>query len=198
MLTLGRLVLTVVFLGMILYAPNMEEAKRPFFLDVAFVLFIITALTDIADGKIARKYNITSKFGRIVDPLADKCLVCGAFVCFAIIGEPILFGWPKNILTIIQWSTAGIIIARELLVTILRQVCESKGIKFPATVSGKLKMLVQSFAIGTVVVKMAHVQTDTWGYWFTSVVFILTIGITVVSGILSLRKAKPLSNEISA
>ncbi|MCD4830810.1 MAG: CDP-alcohol phosphatidyltransferase family protein [Anaerohalosphaeraceae bacterium] len=191
MLTLGRLVLTIVFLWMILCSPNIEPTEYSFFLDIAFALFIITGLTDIADGKIARKYNITSKFGRIVDPLADKCLVCGAFVCFAIIGEPVLFGWPPKTLAVIQWATAGIIIVRELFVTILRHVCEAKGIKFPATVSGKLKMFIQAFAIGTVIVRMAHVHPNAWGYWFTLIVYLLTIGITIVSGVLSVRKAKP-------
>ncbi len=190
-LTLGRVVLTAVFLWMIIYSPDIEQAERSFFLDVAFILFVITGLTDIADGKIARKYNITSKFGRIVDPLADKCLVCGAFICFAIVGEPVLFGYSKNMLSVLQWTVAGIIIAREAFVTVLRHVCEAKGIKFPATISGKLKMFIQAFAIGTVIVKMSHVQTEVWGYWFTSIVYLLTVVITVVSGFLSVKKASP-------
>ena len=93
-LTMGRLVLTVVFLIMILMAPKYyADGERPFpgFLDVAFILFVVAGLTDIADGIAARRLNVTSKFGRMVDPLADKILVCGAFTCFALIGEPKLF-----------------------------------------------------------------------------------------------------------
>jgi len=73
-LTMGRLVLTVVFLIMILMAPKYyADGERPFpgFLDVAFILFVVAGLTDIADGIAARRLNVTSKFGRMVDPLAD-------------------------------------------------------------------------------------------------------------------------------
>ena len=182
-LTMGRVVLTVIFLVMILYVPSPEAANRSLFVDIAFVLFVVTGLTDIVDGKIARHFNVVSKFGRIMDPLADKVLVCGAFICFAIIGEPVLFGLSKVWLAVIQWTVAGVIILREVYVTVLRHVAEAKGINFAATVSGKLKMFLQAFAIGTVLVKMAHVQTAAWGNWFTSVVFILMTVVTVISGV---------------
>lgn len=189
-LTLLRLVMTLVFLAMVLYSPQFADQPHWLFLDTAFVIFVVAGLTDIADGKIARKYNVTSKFGRIVDPLADKILVCGAFICFAIIGEPKLFSFTPKTLAIIHWSFAGIIIIREMFVTILRHWSEAKGINFAATASGKLKMALQTFAIGTVMVKMAHVQTAAWGYWFTSITFILTVMVTVVSGALSVRKTR--------
>ncbi|MHC4843235.1 MAG: CDP-alcohol phosphatidyltransferase family protein [Planctomycetota bacterium] len=93
-LTVGRFVLTVIFLVMVLYAPRLyADGERPFpdFLDYAFIIFVIAGITDLVDGTIARSLGVTSKFGRIVDPLADKVLVCGTFICFAIIGEPKLF-----------------------------------------------------------------------------------------------------------
>jgi len=179
--------MTLVFLAMIL---SMNDQTGWLFIDTAFVIFVVAGLTDIADGKIARKYDVTSKFGRMVDPLADKILVCGAFICFAIIGEPKLFSFGPKTLTMIHWSFAGIIAAREMFVTVLRHWAEAKGINFAATASGKLKMALQAFAIGTVMVKMAHVQTAMWGYWFTSITFILTIAATVISGVLSVRKTK--------
>ena len=182
-LTIGRVVLTVIFLVMILYVPSPEAANRSLFVDIAFVLFVVTGLTDIVDGKIARHFNVVSKFGRIMDPLADKVLVCGAFICFAIIGEPVLFGLNRLQLAIIHWTVVVVIILREVYVTVLRHVAEAKGINFAATVSGKLKMFLQTFAIGTVLVKMAHVQTALWGYWFTSVVFLLMTVVTVISGV---------------
>jgi CDP-diacylglycerol--glycerol-3-phosphate 3-phosphatidyltransferase len=185
-LTFGRLVLTVVFLVMILLSPPYYadgEVPFPGFLDVAFILFVIAGLTDIVDGYAARRLNVTSKFGRMVDPLADKILVCGAFVCFAIIGQPRLFDISPGILTAIHWLVAAILIAREAYVTILRHIAEARGVNFAATVSGKIKMFLQSFAIGTVIIKMAHVQTATWGYWFTTVTFILMLAVTVISGI---------------
>ena len=75
-LTLGRLVLAVVFLGMVLYTLKLgEEQTTPTYILVMFILFVVTALTDIVDGWLARRFDVTSKFGRIVDPLADKFLI---------------------------------------------------------------------------------------------------------------------------
>ena len=182
-LTFGRLVLTVVFLIMILYSPKMAKADRAWFLDVAFVLFVIAGLTDIVDGIVARRFNVTSKFGRMVDPLVDKVLVCGTFICFAIIGEPRLFGLGPAALAVVHWSVAGVLVLREVYVTVLRHIAEARGVNFAATVSGKVKMFLQSFAIGTVIIKMAHVQTASWGYWFTTMVFVLMLVVTVISGV---------------
>jgi CDP-diacylglycerol--glycerol-3-phosphate 3-phosphatidyltransferase len=180
-LTVGRLFLSVIFLWMVLHSPKAENATR--LLDGAFVMFLVAALTDIVDGHLARRFNVTSKFGRIVDPLADKVLVCGAFICFAWIGKPALFNLSANMHHVIHWTVVGILIAREAYVTIIRQWAESKGLNFAATRSGKIKMFLQSFAIGTVLVKMAHVPDQTWGYWFTSVVFLVMVGATIYSGI---------------
>jgi CDP-diacylglycerol--glycerol-3-phosphate 3-phosphatidyltransferase len=181
-LTFGRVVLTIIFLVMLLYAPGPDAKNRATFFDVALVLFIITGITDMVDGPIARKLNVTSKFGRMMDPLADKGLVCGAFVCFAIIGEPKLFNLPDTTLKIFLWSVATILVLREIYVTFLRHIAEARGINFAATVSGKVKMFLQSFAIGTVIIKAGHVQTATWGYWFTTTVFAIMLIFTVVSG----------------
>lgn len=182
-LTLGRLVLTVIFLVMILYVGDVAAVDQTRFLDVAFVIFVVAGITDIVDGHMARKLNVTSKFGRIVDPLADKVLVCGSFICFAIIGEPRLYDLGPAALKVLHWSTAGILILREAYVTILRHVAEARGVNFAATVSGKIKMFLQSFAIGTVVIKMAHVKAAPWGSWFTALVYAAMIIVTVISGI---------------
>jgi CDP-diacylglycerol--glycerol-3-phosphate 3-phosphatidyltransferase len=191
-LTFGRLVLTVIFLIMILYAPPRYahgEIPFPGFLDIAFILFIIAGLTDLIDGTIARKLNVASKFGRMVDPLADKVLVCGAFICFAIIGEPKLFNFSPVLLAIIHWSVAGVLIAREVYVTVLRHIAEARGISFAATVSGKIKMFLQSFAIGTVIIKMAHVRTAAWGNWFTTLTFVIMLAVTVISGLRATQRS---------
>ena len=191
-LTFGRLVLTIVFLIMILYSPRLyAEGERPFpdFLDIAFVIFVVAGLTDIIDGAIARKLGVASKFGRMVDPLADKILVCGAFICFAMIGEPKLFGFGKGTLAAIHWSVAGIIILREAYVTALRHIAEARGVNFAATFSGKIKMFLQSFIIGMVIMKIAHVQTATWGYWFTTVTYVIMLTVTVVSGVRAAQRS---------
>jgi CDP-diacylglycerol--glycerol-3-phosphate 3-phosphatidyltransferase len=191
-LTFGRLFLTVAFLIMILYSPPPYahgELPFPDFLDIAFVLFVIAALTDMIDGPIARRLNVTSKFGRMIDPLADKALICGAFICFAIIGEPKLFNLSPAVLAIIHWSVAGILTAREAYVTVLRHIAEARGVNFAATISGKIKMFVQSFAVGTVIIKMAHVQSAEWGYWFTTVTFAVMLVITVISGLRATQRS---------
>lgn len=186
-LTFTRFALTFIFLGMILYSPS--ATNKPFFLDIAFVLFVIAELTDIIDGKIARKFNVGSKLGRMTDPLADKILVCGAFVCFAIIGEPRLFGFSRGSLAAIHWTVAGILILREAYVTIIRHITEARGLVFPAVATGKVKGVLQAFTIGTVIIKTAHVQTATWGHWFTTVTFLLMLVFTVISGFAATRRS---------
>lgn len=188
-LTVGRLVLTVVFLGMILYSPRTGEAHSSNFLLIAFILFVVTGLTDIVDGKIARAFNVTSKFGRILDPLADKFLVCGAFFCFAIVDQPLMGQLPVSAqaMEILRWGTAIIIVARELLVTVMRQIAEARGINFAATVSGKLKMFLQAFAIGAVLIAWAYVDAQ-WGDWFIVQTYILMLAATVISGFGALRR----------
>lgn len=191
-LTFGRLVLTILFLFMILLSPRFYakgEVPFPGFLDIAFIIFVIAGLTDVIDGPVARKLNVTSKFGRMVDPLVDKVLVCGAFVCFVIISEPKLFDFEPTTMAIIQWSVAGIIILREVYVTTLRHIAEARGVNFAATVSGKIKMFLQSFAIGTVVIKIAHVQTAVWGYWFTTITFAFMLIVTIISGLRATQRS---------
>jgi len=191
-LTFSRLVLTIVFLFMIMLSPRFyAEGERPFpgFLDYAFIIFVVAGLSDIVDGIAARRFNVTSKFGRMIDPLADKILVCGAFICFALIGQPELFDFGPKILAAIHWSVAGILILREAYVTVLRHIAEARGVNFAATLSGKIKMCIQSFAIGTVVVKMAHVQTATWGNWFTSFTFAVVLIVTVISGLRATQRS---------
>ncbi len=179
-LTFIRLGLTFIFLAMILYWPRM--VGHSWFLDIAFVLFVIAGLTDVVDGHIARRWNATSKFGRMIDPLVDKVLVCGAFICFALIGVPKLFDWGPTQLAVVHWSIVGILLLREVYVTVLRHVAEARGINFAAVRLGKIKMFVQIFAIGTVLIKVAHVPAA-WGHWFTMVVFVLMVAITVASGL---------------
>ena len=179
-LTFGRLVLTVLFLGMLLYIPRADDKVLTY--DTALTIFIIAGITDIIDGPIARKLNVASKFGRMLDPLADKILVCGAFICFAFICEPKLFDFSQVAMHVIRWGTAVILIGREGYVTVLRHAAEAKGIDFRAVASGKIKMFLQSFAVGTVIVKAAHVPTAAWGSWFTAITLLIMLAVTIVSG----------------
>ena len=188
-LTFARFVLTVLFLAMLLYLPIIKTAAVPSYLDMAFVIFLIAGLTDIIDGKIARKYDAASKFGRIVDPFVDKVLVCGAFICFAVIGQPKFFSWPSSQLALLQWTVAAVITLRELIMTVVRHIAESRGINFAATPAGKLKMFVQSVAIGVILVKIAHVPDAAWADIVTLLALAAAIVITVVSAFPAARRA---------
>ncbi|HOK95470.1 MAG TPA: CDP-alcohol phosphatidyltransferase family protein [Anaerohalosphaeraceae bacterium] len=188
-LTVGRLVLTVVFLGLIVYAPKTSQPKPAGLLMGAFVLFVITGLTDIIDGYLARRFEVTSRFGRVVDPLADKFLVCGAFFCFAWVNQPLMagLGLSEWTLDFIRWGTAVVIFAREVVVQTLRHIAESRGVQFGAIWSGKLKMFLQSFGIGTVLIGWAYVSRP-WGDWFTIITYVLMVLVTILSGIQSLTR----------
>ena len=155
----------------------------------AFILFVVTGLTDIVDGHLARKYEVISKFGRMMDPLADKFLVCGAFFCFAWVDQPKMncFQFSEITLNLIHWGTAIIILAREVLVQTLRHIAENRGVQFGAIWSGKLKMFLQSFGIGTVLIGWAYVSRP-WGDWFTLIIYILMMLSTVLSGVQSLTR----------
>ena len=181
-LTVGRLVMTVVIMALIIHAPTVGEKPADLLLG-AFILFVITGLTDIVDGYLARKFEVTSKFGRTVDPLADKFLVCGAFFCFAWVNQPKMacFGFSEMTLDIIRWGTVIVIFAREIIVQTLRHIAEARGVQFGAIWSGKLKMFLQSFGIGTVIIGWAYVSRP-WGDWFTIITYTLMIVITIFSG----------------
>ncbi|MGD0553026.1 MAG: CDP-alcohol phosphatidyltransferase family protein [Sedimentisphaerales bacterium] len=188
-LTFGRLVLTILFLVMLLYIPQAKD--KIFAFDAALTVFIIAGLTDIIDGPIARKLNVASKLGRMLDPLADKILVCGAFICFAIIHEPSLFAIPETYMNVIRWGIAAILISREGYVTILRHAAEAKGIDFRAVASGKIKMFLQSLAVGIVLVKSAHVPVATWGNWVVTITFLAMLTATIISGFSATRRTAP-------
>ena len=100
----------------------------------AGVVFAVASITDFFDGYIARKYNLVTSFGKIMDPLADKILVFGALLCFIQNG------------TINVWPVA-IIIAREMFVTFKRVVAVDKGKVIAASWWGKIKTNVQIFAV---------------------------------------------------
>ncbi len=90
-----------------------------------------------------------------------------------------------------QWVVAGVIMVREAYVTILRHWAEAHGINFAATRSGKLKMFLQSIAIGTVVIKMGHLPEAQWGHWFTALIYAAAVAVTVISGLRATQRTKP-------
>jgi CDP-diacylglycerol---glycerol-3-phosphate 3-phosphatidyltransferase len=108
-------------------------------------LFIAAAVTDWFDGYWARKYKQITQVGRVLDPLADKVVVCGAFIFLAAVPQPLGAWLPAS--GIAPWM-AVVVVVRELLVTALRTFFEEGGTDFSAKWAGKWKMLFQCFAIG--------------------------------------------------
>ena len=123
-LTMFRIVLVPVMMALML----MEHPIA------AGIVFAAASITDFFDGYIARKYNLVTSFGKIMDPLADKILVFGALLCF--IQNGTVDVWPVMI-----------IIARELFVTCMRVVAVDKGKVIAASWWGKIKTNVQIFAV---------------------------------------------------
>jgi len=115
--------------------------------DLALFFFLLAAVTDALDGWWARRYKQITVFGRIMDPFADKFLICGVFVCLVAIPELTSdkAGYPAYLM--LQPWMVIIVIGRELLVTSLRAFVESAGGDFSAKWLGKLKMVIQCAAV---------------------------------------------------
>ena len=101
---------------------------------IAVAIFIIVSLTDLLDGKIARKYNLVTNFGKFMDPLADKLLVCSALIALADLGK--LAGW-----------IVIVIIAREFIISGFRLVASDNGVVIAASYWGKFKTTFQMIMI---------------------------------------------------
>ena len=101
---------------------------------IAVAIFIVASLTDLLDGKIARKYNLVTNFGKFMDPLADKLLVCSAMICLIQTGQ--LAAW-----------IVVIIIAREFIISGFRLVASDNGIVIAASWWGKSKTISQMIMI---------------------------------------------------
>lgn len=126
-ITLSRLVLAVFLFWLI-------DLKGHWL--AACVLFVIAAATDAIDGYIARRYGLVTKIGRIFDPFVDKVIIGGAFMFLAVQENSGVNAWMVMV-----------VIGREMFVTSLRSVLESEGKDFSATMSGKIKMVVQCAAV---------------------------------------------------
>ena len=109
---------------------------------IAVAIFIIASLTDMLDGKIARKYNLVTNFGKFMDPLADKLLVCSALIC--LIGDKL------------QAWIVIVIISRELIISGFRTIAADNGVVIAASWWGKYKTTSQMLMIIIMIVNLNY------------------------------------------
>lgn len=131
-LTIGRILLVPLFVAATIINFPLHNA-------VALILFIVASLTDMLDGKIARKRNLVTDFGKFADPLADKILVLAALLCFVQNG-------------LCDCIAVIIVLFREFSVTSIRLIAATKGKVVAANIWGKIKTVTQMIAIITILV----------------------------------------------
>lgn len=134
-LTLSRLVLTVFFVAIISSGPWKWLGLQH--MTWSLMLFVIATSTDALDGYLARRWQQVSALGRILDPFVDKIIICGGFICLIPDPDSGLAAWMVTL-----------IVARELLITVVRSFLEQHGADFSASWSGKIKMILQSVTVG--------------------------------------------------
>lgn len=169
---------------------HQSDTGAPWQLYLAIALFVVAAATDALDGFLARRWRVVSKFGRVVDPFADKILILGGFIFLA--GPNFSLDSGSLSTGVYPWMVA-VILARELLVTTIRGAYEAEGVDFSANIWGKLKMVLQSIAIPAVIWVVAQNQFDAqprhWTAWLRDAVVYATVGVTVLSGVPYITRA---------
>lgn len=204
LITVSRLVLTVVFFVLLNTHQSNHFAETMW---ISFVIYVVAGLTDILDGYLARAWKVESAFGRVVDPFVDKIMVCGAFVFFSsteFINKDLLeFNKEASITGVAPWMVV-VLIGREFLITGIRGLAESRGIDFRADWTGKIKMFVQSFAIGAIMVDVATAfhygeakQYDpiAWVHLVRDISIWATVIVTAASATTYIMKARKLMSE---
>jgi len=186
-LTISRFILTVAFLA-VMYS------QVRFHVTIALVLFCVAGISDFLDGQIARRRNLITNFGILMDPLADKIMVCSAFIAF------VGLNWIE------AWAVV-IIVARELAITGLRLLAASKNVVLAAEGYGKHKTISQIVAIIAILVLHSYqewgavgrmifdwqpIGNMAWVVWFTEIAKWLAVVLTFVSGWLYLWKNRAL------
>jgi CDP-diacylglycerol--glycerol-3-phosphate 3-phosphatidyltransferase len=185
LITGGRLVLAVALFGLLVAVElgraegGAAASRERLLLNISLVIFVLAAISDALDGQIARRWQLQTDFGRIVDPFADKVIVCGTFILLA----------PLKGSQVAPWMVV-VILARELLVDGLRGFAEAKGVPFPASPAGKAKMVTQSVCIGWILLVLANLDGVGWAHTTTAALIGLTLAITVASGLDYVFKAR--------
>lgn len=167
-LTLFRVIL-IPFFVFFLLAPYFEGYGNY----IAVAIFIVASITDFLDGKIARKYNLVTNFGKFMDPLADKLLVCSALICLI------------QLESIPAWVVI-IIIAREFIISGFRLIASDNGVVIAASYWGKFKT---TFQMLTVIVLILNIPNKVFIILGTVLIYV-SLALTVISLIDYIAKNK--------
>lgn len=157
-LTVLRVIMIPFFVAALLYDGGANQNMRY----VAAALFIIASLTDMLDGKIARKYNLVTNFGKFMDPLADKLLVCSALICMIELRE--LPAWMVII-----------IISREFIISGFRLVASDNDVVIAASYWGKFKTTFQMIGVVLLIFNIPALSM------VTTIVIWIALALTVIS-----------------
>lgn len=164
LITVLRILLAPVFFWMLLADNGADGALRWW----AAVLFILAIATDGVDGAIARKYNLVTDLGKLLDPIADKILTGAALIGLSILAE-------------LPWWVTIVILVREIGITVFRFFMLSDRV-IPASRGGKLKTIMQSVAISLALLPLWLVLGD-WINWLNTITMTLALVLTVYTGI---------------
>ncbi|MEU7229276.1 CDP-diacylglycerol--glycerol-3-phosphate 3-phosphatidyltransferase [Streptomyces chrestomyceticus] len=165
-LTMVRLLLVPAFVMLLMHGDGYDPAWRSF----AWAAFAIAMITDLFDGHLARQYNLVTDFGKIADPIADKAIMGAALVCLSILDD-------------LPWWVTGVILFRELGITLMRFWVIKHGV-IPASRGGKLKTLAQGTAVGMYVLMLTG-PLASFRWWVMAV----AVALTVVTGLDYVRQA---------
>lgn len=172
-LTVARMIL-VPFLVLFMLTDLGGEANRY----IALAIFVVASVTDWFDGKLARKYNLVTNFGKFMDPLADKLLVCSAMICLIPLGK------------LTAWFVI-VIIAREFIISGFRLIASDNGIVIAASYWGKFKTNFQMFMIIMLIIDLG---TST-AVMIENVLIVIATALTIISLVDYLVKNKQVLSE---
>ena len=161
-LTIARIIATPVFMAALMI-------EFPYHYTVALLLFAGASLTDMIDGKMARKYGLITDFGKFLDPLADKMLVMSALCCFTYLD------WIDPVAVVI-------ILAREFMVSGLRLVVANEGVVVAAGIWGKLKTAFTMFALIAIMFLVGFFGLDKNIFIVNEVLIWISSVLTIISG----------------
>lgn len=170
LITLVRILLAPLFFWLLF----LDDGDLGIIRYAAAALFVFAIATDSVDGILARRQNLVTDLGKILDPIADKLLTGGALVCLSILGE-------------LAWWVTGLILVREFGITAYRMAVLRNRV-IPASRGGKLKTVLQAVAIGLFLTPLWVFLGD-WVHWVNGIVMAAAVVATIVSGIDYLLKA---------